>query len=167
MRRHLAAAHRVALRILENTHDAEDACQDAFVQALVHLDTCERPESFGGWLLTIVRNRSYNLRKARKVRTTEPLEHAERWASSGDDPSRLAYDGEVRERIDEALEDLTALQRSVVVLFDGEGWSHKEIAERLGISEGSSRVHLHAARAKLRLRLAELNPFGGRDERNG
>jgi RNA polymerase sigma-70 factor (ECF subfamily) len=165
VRRHLAAAHRVAMRVLENSHDAEDACQDAFVQALVHLESCEHPESFGGWLLTIVRNRSFNLLKARKVRTTEPLEWAEASARSNDDPSRSAYHGEVRGRIEEALGRLTTLQRRVVEMFDGEGWSHREIAEQLGISEGSSRVHLHAARAKLRLQLGDLNPFGGRDER--
>jgi RNA polymerase sigma-70 factor (ECF subfamily) len=167
VRRHLAAAHRVAVRVLNDTHDAEDACQDAFVQALTHIETCERPEAFRSWLLTIVRNRAYNLVKSRRVRTTEPLENFESAVQGGEDPSRAAYRGEVRERIDSALLELTEIQRSVIVMFDGEGWTHREIGERLGISEGSSRVHLHVARAKLRDRLGVLNPFGGRDERRG
>ena len=167
VRRHLAVAHRVALRVLNDTHDAQDACQDAFIQALTHIETCERPEAFRSWLLTIVRNRSYNLVKARRVRTTEPLETAEGAVQGGEDPSRSAYRGEVRERIDRALRELTDIQRNVIVMFDAEGWTHREIGERLGISEGSSRVHLHVARTKLRERLGVLNPFGGADEPRG
>jgi RNA polymerase sigma-70 factor (ECF subfamily) len=167
VRRHLAAAHRVAVRVLNDTHDAQDACQDAFIQALTHIDTCERPEAFRSWLLTIVRNRAYNLVKSRRVRATESLENVAVAARGGDDPSRSAYRGEVRERIEKALGELTEIQRNVVVMFDGEGWTHREIGERLGISEGSSRVHLHVARAKLRDRLGVLSPFGGGDERKG
>jgi RNA polymerase sigma-70 factor (ECF subfamily) len=167
VRRHLAVAHRVAVRVLNDPHDAQDACQDAFIQALTHIETCERPEAFRSWLLTIVRNRAYNLVKSRRVRTTEPLENVQGAVQGGEDPSRSAYRGEVRERIDKALEDLTDIQRNVVVMFDGEGWTHREIGERLGISEGSSRVHLHVARAKLRERLGVLSPFGGGDERKG
>jgi RNA polymerase sigma-70 factor (ECF subfamily) len=66
--------------------------------------------------------------------------------------------------VSRALANLTELQRGVVLLFDGEGWTHREVGEKLGISEGSSRVHLHTARAKLRGLLGDLNPFGGRDE---
>jgi RNA polymerase sigma-70 factor (ECF subfamily) len=167
VRRHLAVAHRVALRVLDDVHDAQDACQDAFIQALTHIETCERPEAFRSWLLTIVRNRAYNLVKARRVRTAEPLEAVEGSVPGGDDPSRSAYRGEVRDRIEGALVDLTEIQRNVIVMFDGEGWTHREIGERLGISEGSSRVHLHVARAKLRERLGVLNPFGGGDEPRG
>jgi RNA polymerase sigma-70 factor (ECF subfamily) len=167
VRRHLAVAHRVALRVLDDTHDAQDACQDAFIQALKHIESCEKPEAFRAWLLTIVRNRAHNLVKSRRVRTTEPLENVEHSAQGGEDPSKSAYRSEMRGRIDEALTDLTDIQRNVIVMFDGEGWSHKEIGERLGISEGSSRVHLHVARGKLRERLGDLNPFGERDERRG
>jgi RNA polymerase sigma-70 factor (ECF subfamily) len=165
VRRHLAVAHRVAVRVLNDTHDAQDACQDAFIQALTHIESCERPEAFRSWLLTIVKNRAYNLVKSRRVRTTEPLETVEGAVQGGDDPSRSAYRAEVREKIDEALVGLTEIQRNVMVMFDGEGWTHREIGERLGISEGSSRVHLHVARARLREKLGVLNPFGGADER--
>ena len=167
VRRHLAVAHRVAARVLNDTHDAQDAVQDAFIQALTHIESCERPEAFRSWLLTIVRNRAHNLVKSRRVRTTEPLENVEGSAQGKDDPSKSTYRGEIRERIDEALSDLTEIQRSVIVMFDAEGWTHREVGERLGISEGSSRVHLHVARGKLRERLGVLNPFGERDERRG
>ena len=162
VRRHLAVAHRVADRILEDTQDAEDACQDALIQALRHLDTLGRPEAFRAWLLTIVRNRALNMLKTRRARGTEPLASAEAMVDPAADSARGASRAEARERVKSALEGLTELQRSVVLLFDGEGWTHREIAEQLGISEGSSRVHRHAARTRLRERLEELDPFGER-----
>jgi RNA polymerase sigma-70 factor (ECF subfamily) len=48
------------------------------------------------------------------------------------------------------MEGLTDLQRQVLVLHDMEGWKHAEIGQRLGISTGSSRVHLHVARRAMR-----------------
>jgi RNA polymerase sigma-70 factor (ECF subfamily) len=48
------------------------------------------------------------------------------------------------------MENLTELQRKVLVLYDLEGWKHGEIARELGISAGSSRVHLHVARRSMR-----------------
>lgn len=52
------------------------------------------------------------------------------------------------------MKDLTELQRKVLVLYDLEGWKHAEIAQELGISPGSSRVHLHVARKAMRRLLA-------------
>ena len=164
VRRHLAVAHRVARRILEDAHDAEDVCQDALIKALQNLDSCRKPQAFRAWLLTIVRNRAYNVLKSRRVRGMEPLPLADAVADPKADATRLVQAGEVRQRVSDALATLTELQRSIALLFDGEGWTHREIGEKLGISEGSSRVHLHTARARLRERLGDLDPFGGRDE---
>ena len=50
----------------------------------------------------------------------------------------------------EALEDLTPVQREVVLLHDLEGWKHREIAEQLGLPSGTVRSHLHFARKALR-----------------
>ena len=52
------------------------------------------------------------------------------------------------------MKHLTELQRRVLVLYDLEGWKHSEIARELGISTGSSRVHLHVARRNMRKRLS-------------
>ena len=155
VRRHLKAAYPVALSRVSDPQDAEDVCQDAFVTALGKLDSCERPEHFRAWFLTIVRNRAHNVRKYQNVRQMQPLEHAA-GAATGDDPARYVERVHVRERISEALVELTDLQRQVVVLHDYEGWKHKEIGERLGISPGASRFHLHVARKRLRGLLADL-----------
>ncbi len=155
VRRYLRPAYAVALARVGEPADAEDVCQDAFLAALERLESCRRPEGFGGWLLAIVRNRAVDLRRRRSVRETDPLERAAAVSAARADPEREAERSERRGELLEALEHLTELQREVVLLYDFEGWSHREIGERLGISEGSARVHLHNGRRALRERLSE------------
>ncbi len=155
VRRYLRPAYAVALARLGDPADAEDVCQDAFLAALERLESSRRPEGFGGWLLTIVRNRAVDFRRRRAVRETEPLERAASAPAAQGDPEREAERSERRGELLEALRHLSELQREVVLLFDFEGWSHREIAGRLGISEGSARVHLHNGRRALRERLGD------------
>ncbi len=157
VRRHLKAAHSVALSRVSDPQDAEDVCQDAFITALEKLDACQRPEHFRAWFLTIVRNRAHNVRKYQEVRGTQPLEHAGS-AANASDPGRDADRARLRERLSEALGQLTHLQRQVVLKHDYEGWKHQEIGDQLGISAGASRFHLHAARRRLRKLLEDLGP---------
>jgi RNA polymerase sigma-70 factor (ECF subfamily) len=58
--------------------------------------------------------------------------------------------GEVRERLQQAIAQLTPTQRTVITLRDVEGWSSQEVCNALGISETNQRVLLHRARAKVR-----------------
>jgi RNA polymerase sigma-70 factor (ECF subfamily) len=160
VRRHLKAAHRVASSRLSQSQDADDVCQDAFLTALQRLDTCKRPEHFRAWLLTIVKNRAHNFREYQDVRRAQPLEHAVAKAARGD-PERDVSTTRLRQRLNEALAELTELQRQVVLLHDYEGWKHKEVGERLGISPGASRFHLHVGRKRLRELLRDLNPGEG------
>ncbi len=159
VRRHLRAAHRVAMNQLRNSSDAEDVCQDAFLSALTNMEQCREPAQFRSWLLAIVRNRAHNYRSYERVREARPLDVGAEIASR-DDPSRSAARVELRERMSEALAALTGTQREVVLLYDYEGWAHKEIAERLGISAGASRFHLHVARKALRARLSHFETEG-------
>jgi len=152
VRRHLSHAYSVASARLRNRDDADDVCQDAFIKALQRIDECRDPSKFRSWLLTIVRNTAHNRREYNRVREAQPLEHAV-FARSKDDPAKDAYLAEVRERTEEAMKELTDLQRQVLLLHDLEGWKHDEIAEELDISAGSSRVHLHVARKTMRKRL--------------
>jgi RNA polymerase sigma-70 factor, ECF subfamily len=151
VRRHLRAAYAVALARLGSPEDAEDASQDAFMTALQKLDECRDPERFGAWLLAIVRNRALDLLRRRQVREAVPLERAPLPAAVAD-PYADAEGAELRRALLAALSHLTELQREVLLLFDFEGWSHKEIARRLGISPGAARFHLHAGRTALKQR---------------
>lgn len=152
VRRHLRAAHVVALAVLGDPADAEDACQDAFVRALERLEQCRDPERFRAWLLQIVRNHARNLRRGRTLRRMLSLDRALSVASR-DDPSRAAERGELRDRLSELLERLPEVQRTVLLLHDLEGWRHREIADDLEIPEGTVRYHLSLARRTLRAQL--------------
>ena len=151
VRKHYRAAYAVALGVLGSPMDAEDACQDAFIRALERLDEIRRPERFAAWLLQIVRNRARNLHSYRRVRASQPLETVS--AAGSENPGSDAVRGELREKLESALQDLSDLQRQVVLLHDLDGWKHREIADVLDISEGMSRQHLFHAHRILRERL--------------
>ncbi|MGQ0562865.1 MAG: RNA polymerase sigma factor [Gemmatimonadota bacterium] len=148
VRLHMRAAHTVALAVTGGAADAEDVVQDAFVTALERLDDCE-PGRFSGWLLSIVRNRALNVRRAQAVRSAAPM-HVLESTSSNSSPERDAERARLRGDLTAALARLTETQRQVVLLYDLEGYKHREIGELIGISEGASRFHLSTARAALR-----------------
>lgn len=152
VRLHLRAAYTVALGVTNDPADAEDVAQDSFIAALERIDECKQPDRFSGWLLAIVRNRALNHRRAQTVRAAAPLAELER-PSSNSNPERDVANTLLREDLTAAMAQLTELQRQVVLLHDLEGYRHREIGDTLGISEGSSRFHLFAARAALRTRL--------------
>ena len=148
VRRHYRAAYSVALAILGSAMDAEDVCQDAFIKALERLDDCRNPGKFAAWLMQIVRNRARNYIDYRRVRQTVDLDEVA--ASGGAKTDRRVEQVELRETLQEALAELTEMQRQVVLLHDLEGWKHREIAESLDVSEVASRQHLLNARRRLR-----------------
>jgi RNA polymerase sigma-70 factor, ECF subfamily len=148
VRLHMRAAYTVALSVTHDSADAEDIAQDAFITALEKLDDVE-PDRFSGWLMSIVRNRALNFRRAQTVRAAAPLEVLETRPSTSSpeqDTARVL----LREELMAALGQLTETQRQVVLLHDLEGFKHREIGDQLGISDGASRFHLSTARAALR-----------------
>ncbi len=146
--RYRRAAYLVALSVIGRPEDAEDAAQEAFLVALERLDDCRSPSRFGGWLMTIVRNRSNNLVRREALRVTDPIPFSAR--SDTPTPEREAELSELRDVLARALGALPEVQREIVLLHDLEGWKHREIARRLGIPAGTVRSHLHYARKALR-----------------
>ena len=154
--RYLRGCRAVALAILGEPSDADDVCQDAFVAAIERIDDCRRPDRFGAWLLQIVRNRARDHLRAGAGRTVVPID-AEEMEAGGASPAEGAERGELRGRLLAALERLPEDRREVVLLHDLEGWTHREIAERMEIPPGTVRSHLHHARRRLRELLGPLN----------
>lgn len=157
VRRHARAAYSVALSVLVDPHDAEDACQDAFLLALQRIEQCRDPDRFSGWLLQIVRNRSRNVRRSREARPALRLESMDSLAGASR-PAHEAHRSEVRGRLIDAMTALTEVQREVLLLHDLEGWRHREIAAALELPEGTVRYHLFQARRTLRPLLRPLMP---------
>jgi RNA polymerase sigma-70 factor (ECF subfamily) len=152
--RYQRPAYLVALSVTGNAEDAEDVAQESFLVALRRLEDNRNPERFGGWFLTIVRNRARNLLRREKIRRTEDLSPETSPGSGG--PGEDLARWEIRDHIEQALEGLSEIRKEVLFLHDLEGWKHREIGERLGIPDGTVRSHLHFARRYLRDRLAAL-----------
>src|SRR5215203_3913474 len=74
IRRYQRQAVAVSYRLLGNSHDALEVTQDAFLKAYGSLDTLQKPEAFGGWLMRIVSNLSLNYRRSRRTRSQLPLD---------------------------------------------------------------------------------------------
>lgn len=157
VRRHLGAAYAVALARLRHSADAQDAAHDALVTALRGLDGCREPRRFAAWLMEIVRNRAADLARRNTVRAAAPIDLVEP-ADPAARPDRDAERAELRDALVRALGSLPRLQREVVLLHDLEGLRHAEVGERIGVSEGAARVHLHHARRRLRAALAAHAP---------
>ena len=146
--RYQRPAYAVALSVTGRHEDAEDAAQESFLVALDRLEECRSPERFGGWLMTIVRNRSKNLIRRESLRETDQVPPAAR--SLVPTPDKMAEAAELRGLLEAALKELPEVQRQIVLLHDLEGWKHREIAERLDLPSGTVRSHLHFARKALR-----------------
>lgn len=126
---------------------AEDVCQDALFRVWQHLDECREPDRFRSWLVRAVHRHALNALRGRS-RLGEPLD--DQMAGTGPGTDRRALDAELRGRLTGALDQLPAEQRLAVLMFDLEGWSHAEIAERLETTEAMSRQHLMLGRRRLR-----------------
>ena len=155
--RYQRAAYAVAYSVTGRHEDAEDAAQESFLVALKRLEECRNPDRFGGWLMTIVRNRSKNLIRRESLRVTEEVPMGTR--SRGPMPDRVTENAQLREMLEGALRQLPEVQREIVLLHDLEGWKHREIAEMMELPSGTVRSHLHFARKTLRAALGSL-PLG-------
>jgi RNA polymerase sigma-70 factor (ECF subfamily) len=151
VRRHDRQAFALAFRMLGQREDAEDVVQESFLAALEALDRFDVTRPFGPWLYRIVVNRSLNARKARSRRSTESI--PEEAASATPSPERAAETAETRARVQRALTKLPDRQRVVMTMIELDGYSGPEVAEVLGIPEGTVRWHLHSARKALRAAL--------------
>lgn len=146
--RYAAQARRVARTILDDPDDADDAAQDGFLAAWRHLGRYDPARPFGPWLLRIVANAAADRRRRRRVRQTEELSPVSPSTDTG--PAAEADRRALRAAFAVALRRLPERQRTAIVLFDFEGYSHAEIADILGIPEGTVRSDVFHARRALR-----------------
>ena len=145
---HAPMARRVAYAVLEDQDDADDAAQQGFFSAWQAIGRYDAKRAFRPWLMQIVVNAAKDLRRRRRVRAADPLDHVA--AASRDDPARDAGALDLGERLKRALATLPERQRLAVVLFDAEGYSQAEIATLLGIPEGTVKSDVFHGRRALR-----------------
>ncbi len=150
--RYQAQARRVARAILNQAEDGDDAAQDALVAAWTKLRSFDAARKFKPWLMRIVANTATDHYRRRKVRRGSPIPDSVAHPAPG--PDRAADDALMRDRLRQALEQLSDRHRLAVMMFDGEGFSHGEIAEVLQVPVGTVRSLVFHARRALRNALA-------------
>lgn len=159
--RYMDPAYAVALSIMRHEQDAEDAVQAAFIRALEKVGQLRPGSPFGPWFYRVLRSTCLNLRRHEALRSHEEIPAG---ASSRADPGRDLERTRARERVLAALERLPEQQRLAVMLYDLEGYEHREIAGILEIAPGTSRANLHHGRKALRAILDPEAPEAGEEE---
>lgn len=150
VRRHLAAAYRVARSLLRDDDSAQDAVQDAFLKAFASLEGFRGEASFRTWLLTITANECRGaLRRLASKRETA-LEDVAPVRAPGTDPAEAAVGSIEARRARAMMEKLPEKQRLSVALRIDEGLSFREIGDVIGSSEGAARVNYFHGIRRLR-----------------
>jgi RNA polymerase sigma-70 factor (ECF subfamily) len=151
--RHAPHVDAVVRRLVGNDLDlASDIAQEVWIQIFRALPQYRGDSQFGTWAHRIAVNRTLNaLRKTRRLAKIETTVEEDS-AIVDPDPDRSL----MMQTIETAATKLSPGARAVFLLHDVEGFTHEEIAERLGITSGGSKSQLFKARAKLRTLLAHL-----------
>jgi RNA polymerase sigma-70 factor (ECF subfamily) len=150
-RRHVDRVYSLVRRMLGEDL-AEEVTQDVFVRAWQKIDTFRGEAAFGTWLhrlainLVIGRRRKLAIHRERFLANPDPLIDTMSGGRSGAPPQGPEFEAGLRELPDGA--------RQVFVLHDMEGYKHREIAELLGVTTGTTKAQLHRARMVMRKHVA-------------
>ena len=148
-------AYGFAFSYLRNTDDALNVSQDAFIKVWKAIDTFEKGRSFRPWLFSIIKNLSLNLiekkRSLREISIDKAME--ESFFDLVDDssnPHELLEKSETRRMVWKAIMELKDEFREVIILKHFHDLSYREIAETVGIPEGTVMSRLYHARLLLK-----------------
>jgi RNA polymerase sigma-70 factor (ECF subfamily) len=149
------AAMALALNILSNRDDAEDACQEAFIQVYRNLHHFDMSRSFKTWFYTILYRRCLDQLKRRR-RARELVSKVEREPSlfQPQDPEATSEPRYVPSHL---LERLNPKERTALCLWANDGYTAQEISEVLRCSASTARVYLFQARKKIKRLLEKKN----------
>lgn len=142
--------YNLCYRMLGDAYEAEDAAQETFLRAYLHLNKYDRDRSFSTWLLSIAAH--YCIDQIRKRRMTlislddNPLVDP---PDQKPGPELALGQGELRQRIQALLTVLSPQDRAVVVMYYWYDLSYEEIAQSLGLTVSAVKSRLHRARLAL------------------
>ena len=147
---HLDAAHRLALWLTRNDHDAEDVVQEASLRAFRHFRTFSGGNG-RAWFLRIVRNTWYGWQRHDVRGITDLFDeecHSETHAAK--DPETILLQTDTASAIDRAMDGLPDRSRELLVLREFEGLSYRELSDAIGIPMGTVMSGLSRARHAFR-----------------
>lgn len=143
--RYASSLYAVCFRYCKNREEAQDVLHEGFIKAIKNLHNFEGKGSFEGWLRRIMVNTSLELfRKNKHLSVVEDIENADEHSIESKALENMSAN--------ELLQLVNALPAGFKVVFNLyaiEGFSHKEIADQLGISVGTSKSQLSRARVSL------------------
>lgn len=139
--------YSLVFRMLNDRELANDALQDAFINIFQSMNELRNPNQLPGWIRTIVvRSAIQKIRERSKISFDDTSEITE---------TVLPDDNFTAIQLDEAIRSLPKGNRLVFMLVEVEGYKHREVAEMLNISEGTSKSQLNYAKKLLRQILKE------------
>jgi RNA polymerase sigma-70 factor (ECF subfamily) len=152
---HSPRVFRLAFRLTGDADLAREFTQDTFVRAFQQLPKFRGDSALSTWLhritVTVVANAMRKVKRFRERETDLEDVHPIGHDGAGVDPV-------LRDRLHRAIEDLPEIYRTTLIMHDIEGYTHTEIAEVLGVAEGTCKSRLSQARAQLRAVLSDLAP---------
>jgi RNA polymerase sigma-70 factor, ECF subfamily len=162
--RHQRRAFAIALGLVRDENDAKEIVQEAFLRVYRGLDAFNGQSSFFTWLYRIVTNLSIDLMRKPARRDAEfddgreikdELDIPLLARIDGADPQDVVRRGEIRIRIQSALDALPPYHRGVILMREIEGMSYEEMAQAMGVSKGTIMSRLFHARQKLQRALSD------------
>lgn len=148
--------YNTALRIVKDSHWAEDIMQESFLKAFTKLDTFKGEVTFGAWLKKIVVNHSLDNYKKINKNALESLDNVlyKIEDESSTDDTKLDFQQLKVQQVTAALQSLKENYRIALTLLFIEGYDHEEISEIMGITSGNCRTTISRAKESL---LKKLN----------
>lgn len=148
-----AAMYNICLRMTNNVSDAEDTLQEAFIQVHKNINKLEQETSISAWIKRIVVNHCLNALRKKKV-YFEEVEEVEVMAEEGIDEAQFTW---TVAAVKSAIHGLPQGYRTVLNLYLFEEYSHREIAEMLGITESTAKTQYMRAKEKVRQIVKQQN----------
>ena len=162
VKRHQGRVYAVAYRVTLNREDALDVAQEAFVKAYRKIHSWKPGSGFVPWLMRLTTNQAIDSLRRQKRHRHESLDRKleQQGSVMPDNPvretDRQAGAHEIGERVEQALVVLSPSQRAVFAMRHYDGLQLSEIADALGCTVGSVKVHLFRALKKMQVELSDL-----------
>jgi len=146
--------YNFALRLTGSREEAEDLLQESYFKAYKYFHQLREQKKFKEWIFQITANQFKNFLRKKKKENTFYQDDSEfsfvEPQQAHRNPDELYLQNDRTTTVHKALEMISPKMRSVLVLFELEGYSIEEVSETLGISRGTVKSRLHYARRKLR-----------------
>lgn len=147
-RKYYNMVYAVAYGVLNRREESQDVAQDVLIKVQRDLYKFKGDSKFKTWLYRVTVNASID--SVRRRKEAVPIENVSDFLSSNAvNPRRAASQAELKERMQEALQKLSADHRAVLVLREWEELSYEEIAAALQVEQGTVMSRLHYARKAL------------------